>query len=136
MYDHLLVPLGPELQSNTVALDEAAEFAEEVGSSISLVYVWPTEKDREMHKESSEENPEPIQHALEYLDDSFDVDHDTESGEIGDEIVEKGYKVNADAIVMGTNASTGMKRLVIGSITEEVIRKTELPVVAVNHHEK
>lgn len=135
MYDKILVPLGPELTSNTAALDEAADFAQQSGSSLHLLYVWLNDEERDDHIENDEQkHPEPIQHALGYLDESFDIECYTESGATSDTIVEHAYDIDVDAIVMGTNAATGVKRMVLGSITEEVIRKSSLPVVAVNYH--
>lgn len=134
MYDELLVPVGPELTSNSAALDEAYKFADELDSTIHLLYVWTTDDERKRHMESADEHPEPIQHALDYLDDDFSIRCKTESGDTADKIVEMGDKYKVDAIVMGTNASTGLKRVALGSVTEDVIRKTELPVVALNYH--
>lgn len=150
MYDSILVPVGPELTSNTAALKEAGELANELGSSITVLYVWIDDDEREMH-DSGDEQPEPIKHALAYLGEKqggfgedfgesfggatdFDVTTRTVSGETADAIVDAAAEDDADVICMGTNAATGVKRVVLGSITEATIRKTELPVIAVNYH--
>ena len=136
MYDDILVPVGPELTSNQAALDEAAMFASDVGSTLHLLYVWLNDDEKDEHMSSDNQHPEAITHAMEYLDDSFDVLCYTVSRKnTADAIVEQGYGLNADAILMGTNASTGVKRMVLGSITEATIRKSTLPVIAVNYHD-
>lgn len=150
MYDSLLVPVGPELSSNTAALDEAGELASELGSSVTLLYVWLDDDEKQEH-DSKNEQPEPIRHALSYFGENnsvsgrdfdvsfdgltdFDVATQTVSGGTAEAIVDTAEDSDVDAIVMGTNAATGVKRMVLGSVTEETIRKTKLPVIAVNYH--
>jgi nucleotide-binding universal stress UspA family protein len=40
-------------------------------------------------------------------------------------------QLNADLIVMGTHGKTGVRRLVLGSVAEQVIRHADCPVVTV-----
>jgi nucleotide-binding universal stress UspA family protein len=49
-----------------------------------------------------------------------------------DAIVEQACDTGADLIVMGTHGRTGLRRLIIGSVTEAVIRLATVPVIAVN----
>jgi nucleotide-binding universal stress UspA family protein len=46
-------------------------------------------------------------------------------------IIEQACEVGADLIVMGTHGRTGFRRLLVGSITEAVIRLATTPVIAV-----
>jgi Universal stress protein UspA and related nucleotide-binding proteins len=46
-------------------------------------------------------------------------------------ILAQARESNADLIVMGTHGRSGVRRLVIGSVTESVMRKAEVPVIAV-----
>ena len=46
-------------------------------------------------------------------------------------ILEEARRWTADLIVMGTHGRTGLPRLVLGSVTEEVMRKTSVPVLAI-----
>ena len=50
---------------------------------------------------------------------------------VADVIVAQARKVKADAIVIGTHGRRGVKRLVMGSDAEEVVRRTPVPVVLV-----
>jgi universal stress protein A len=49
-----------------------------------------------------------------------------------DAIIEQACDTGADLIVMGTHGRSGISRLLIGSVTEAVIRLATVPVVAVN----
>lgn len=53
-------------------------------------------------------------------------------GSAADQIVFYAENNNYDLIAMSTQGRNGMKRTVIGSVTEEVIRTTSLPVLTVN----
>src|SRR5438105_4493735 len=47
-------------------------------------------------------------------------------------IVEQACDTGADLIVMGTHGRTGLRRLIVGSVTEAVIRRATVPVIVVN----
>ena len=47
-------------------------------------------------------------------------------------IHDQAAEAGCDLIVMGTHGRTGVRRLVIGSVTETIIRTSAIPVVAVN----
>jgi nucleotide-binding universal stress UspA family protein len=44
-------------------------------------------------------------------------------------------RVKADAVVMGTHGRTGLGRVVLGSVAEEVMKKKDVPVVLVHSPE-
>ena len=46
-------------------------------------------------------------------------------------ILEAAKEFGADLIVMGTHGRTGVRRLVLGSVTEEVLRQARCPVLTV-----
>jgi nucleotide-binding universal stress UspA family protein len=46
-------------------------------------------------------------------------------------ILDAAAELKADLIVMGTHGRTGFRRLVLGSVTEEVLRKAPCPVLTV-----
>lgn len=48
-----------------------------------------------------------------------------------DAILHAATKAGADLIVMGTPARRGLRRLFLGSVTENVLRRAECPVLAV-----
>jgi nucleotide-binding universal stress UspA family protein len=50
-------------------------------------------------------------------------------GDTVDEIVRAADRTDADVIVMGTHGRTGVKRIVIGSVAEKVVRLSPVPVL-------
>jgi nucleotide-binding universal stress UspA family protein len=56
---------------------------------------------------------------------------DVLEGSPAHEIVERANKTSADLIVMGTHGASGFERLVMGSVTEKVMRKALCPVMTV-----
>jgi universal stress protein A len=53
------------------------------------------------------------------------------SGDADDEIVGYAEEIGADMIVMGTRGLTGLRRLVLGSVAESVLRSAPCPVLVV-----
>jgi nucleotide-binding universal stress UspA family protein len=49
-----------------------------------------------------------------------------------DSILEQASESGADLIVMGTHGRTGIKRLLVGSVTEAVVRLAPVPVLAIH----
>ena len=52
--------------------------------------------------------------------------------DVGDIIVDAAREEGAELIVMGTHGRTGVRRLVLGSVAEHVLRHADCPVVAVH----
>ena len=48
-------------------------------------------------------------------------------------ILDQASEAGCDLIVMGTHGRTGFRRLVVGSVTESIVRMSTVPVIAVNH---
>jgi universal stress protein A len=51
-----------------------------------------------------------------------------------EEILNFARRENADAIVMGTHGRSGLKRLLMGSVAESVLRGARCPVIVVREH--
>jgi nucleotide-binding universal stress UspA family protein len=70
------------------------------------------------------------------IDETLDVPvtcEVTEAPDIHKEILVRGEQLPADLIVMGTHGRSGFQRLVLGSVTEKVLRKAKSPVLTVPH---
>lgn len=52
-------------------------------------------------------------------------------GDCAEVILAEAVEHRADVIVMGTHGRTGVKRLLLGSVAERVLRRAEVPVVVV-----
>jgi nucleotide-binding universal stress UspA family protein len=50
-----------------------------------------------------------------------------------DEILRFAAEHGADVIVMGTHGRTGIRHLIAGSVTERVVRASDLPVLTIRH---
>jgi nucleotide-binding universal stress UspA family protein len=51
------------------------------------------------------------------------------------EIIRFAKEMNIDLIVMGTHGHTGLTHVLLGSVTEKVVRKAPCPVLTVRHPE-
>jgi nucleotide-binding universal stress UspA family protein len=69
--------------------------------------------------------------AEKYASDAVQPETVVEEGFIADVILGFAENQKADLIVMGTHGRRGLDRLVIGSVTERVLRKSPQPVLAV-----
>lgn len=55
----------------------------------------------------------------------------TETGDPADKLVEVAAELDADIIVIGTHGRTGLKRILLGSVAEVVVRRAGCPVFVV-----
>lgn len=55
---------------------------------------------------------------------------------IAEKIIEQGQTWKADLIILGTHGRTGLSRLLLGSVAEDVARKSNIPVQLVKAEEK
>jgi nucleotide-binding universal stress UspA family protein len=54
-----------------------------------------------------------------------------QDGEVAKRILEQAREMSADLVVLGTHGSSGFERLVLGSVTEKVLRTAPCPVLTV-----
>lgn len=59
----------------------------------------------------------------------FDVSLNIRFGNPSDEIVEAARSEGADIIAMATHGTTGLRRLVLGSVAEQVLAQVNIPVL-------
>jgi len=59
------------------------------------------------------------------------IEHRLLEGNAANVIVESAEETGADLIVMGTHGRSGLSRLVMGSVAEEVLRRAPCPVLTV-----
>ncbi len=70
---------------------------------------------------------------LRRFDDSVPVECLLREGDPPTEILRLAREESCDLIVMGTHGRSGFRRLLMGSVAEEVLRKAPCPVVTVKH---
>ncbi len=61
----------------------------------------------------------------------LEVTHFNEFGSTADGILACSKEFKADLIVIGTHSRTGFDRLIMGSVAEDVVRHSEIPVLVV-----
>ena len=66
-------------------------------------------------------------------DARLNVDHHLLEGDPTDEILKAAKDKAVDLIVMGTHGSTGLSRLLMGSVAENVLRRAPCPVLTVRN---
>jgi nucleotide-binding universal stress UspA family protein len=64
-------------------------------------------------------------------DQRIAYEHHLLEGDPAEKILELAQKEHADLIVMGTHGTTGLARLLVGSVAESVLRKAPCPVLTV-----
>ena len=69
-------------------------------------------------------------------DSAVKVEHRIVDGEASEEILKVASAEGVDVIVMGTHGSTGLTRLLMGSVAENVLRKAPCPVLTVRQPAK
>lgn len=59
------------------------------------------------------------------------LDHRLVEGDPSEEILRMAKETGCDIIVLGTHGRTGLKRLLMGSVAEQLVRKAPCPVLTV-----
>lgn len=68
--------------------------------------------------------------------DGVSAEYCVEFGPPVDQIVKYAKENDVDLIVMGTHGRTGLRRMLMGSVAEGVVRKAECPVLAIKTDSK
>ena len=81
-----------------------------------------------------EENPlGALRIATELAQDNYEVD--VTMGDAGTEILLVARRLRANLIVMATHGRKGVRRLILGSVAERVVREAPCPVLTVRPQE-
>jgi universal stress protein A len=130
MYERILVPLTQH-GSDEVVLEHAGSLALLTGGHVTLMHV--------VHSHSRDESAYLEEQMRGYLGRSVDrlqtrgvtVTARVVAGEPADAITQVAHDIGADLIVMATHGHSEVRHLFIGSVTEDVIRRSETPVLLV-----
>lgn len=71
--------------------------------------------------------------ALKPADARIAVERKLVEGDVPYEIIRLAEELGSDLIVMGTHGRTGLGRLLMGSVAEQVVRKATCPVLTLKH---
>lgn len=150
MYTRILAAIDGS-RASRLALDEAVKIARTSGASIVAAYVvehTPQLVDvGAVYQGEGSASPEAIEAAtaaLEEADGLFKsqgvqgtsraVDAYGES--VASVIARVADECEAELIVMGTHGRHGVRRVLLGSVAESLLRSVDLPVLLVRHEEK
>jgi nucleotide-binding universal stress UspA family protein len=125
------------------ALSHATALAQESGATLLIVHVEepPTAYGTgEMYYGIPEPDNDTLNTMLEAVvptDPRVHYEHRLAIGNPADEIVRLAEEENVDMIVMATHGRTGLKRWLMGSVAESVVRYAKCPVMTFKapHHE-
>ena len=139
MYDRLLVPTDGSPESFE-AVDEAVSLAAAVGADLAALFVVDTRDYSTLPEgkwlslaDELEREGERALATVERRADAAGVAVSTAivRGIPHEAILEHAAETAADVVVMSTHGRTGIDRFLLGSVTENVIRSTDLPVLVV-----
>ena len=121
------------------ALRWATVLARDTGATLIIAHVEEPPMaygGGEMYFPSEEGDREELRRALVKIvptDPKVRFEHKLLVGDPASAIVEAAEEENADLIVLGTHGRTGLTRLLMGSVAENVVRKAKCPVLTVKH---
>jgi nucleotide-binding universal stress UspA family protein len=139
MYERILLPTDGS-ESAAAALDHALDISRQYDAELHVLHVVSAAyaeagpghttaiEALETHgKETLEEIAERARNA------GVMVTTEQRHGEPHRVIVEYADDSDADLVVMGTHGRTGLQRYLLGSVTEKVVRTSDVPVLTVRH---
>lgn len=140
MYDRILVPTNGSDQQAVVS--HALNLAELADATVHALYVvdekalnyQPSESGRKETRSVRQEEGEQATRSIAQAGGERGIEVVTaiEEGSPAETIVGYADEEDADMVVMGTQGRSGIDRYVLGSVTEQVVRKSEVPVMTVN----
>lgn len=137
MYDRILVPTDGSPGTSRV-LTHAVGLAERFGATLHGLYVLDARNRgleggmdalRESLRSEGEHATERVRARAE--DAGVDVTTALREGTPHEEILEYAEAEGIEAIVMGTHGRSGVGRVLLGSVTERVVRLSPVPVLTV-----
>ena len=127
------------------ALEYAFNLAAETGGSVAVLNVYHVPlpagevplmliSPHEILDRTNERLKELVSAAQIAFSDKFTVSSSTRQGFAAEEIATAAGEMNADLVVMGTQGATSSIAALLGSVTVEVMKKTQVPVLIIPLH--
>ena len=142
MYKHLLLPIdGSDLSA--LAIDQCMQFAKCMNAKVTGLHVSPefnvitlqtemVEDTREQFKKDSEAHAAQYLAAVKKAADEAGVLRDTihvVGNQTHEAIISAARQNGCDVIVMASHGRSGLKGLLLGSVTQRVLAHTLIPVL-------
>jgi nucleotide-binding universal stress UspA family protein len=124
---NILVPVDFSEQS-TMAVNYGLSLAREFGAGVVVAHIAPF--DRKLYEAAKVRLLELIPMDLR---ESLHFETVVKSGDVQDEILGIVADRNIDLVVMGSHGRGYLPRMVLGSVTESMLRKLPVPVLTVSH---
>jgi nucleotide-binding universal stress UspA family protein len=137
MYERILVPVdGSEMSA--AALDHGVALAERLGADVHVLFVADTARDSvtvvgtDLVDALEREGESVVEEATDRYD-GRGVTFVTAvlQGDPAETIVDYADDRDVGAIVVGTHGRAGLRRTLLGSVTDRVVRTATVPVVTV-----
>ncbi len=139
MFDRILAPTDGSSECEA-ALACAFDLARSHDASLRAMYVvdaasyggLPLETAWEGISETlHEEGRRAVERVRELAPSDLTIDTAVREGRASETIIEDAERADCDLIVMGTHGRGGIDRLLLGSVTETVVRRSPVPVLTV-----
>ena len=135
MYDTILLPFDGS-EGAAEVLHHASEIAHWAGATIQILYVADTTRDSVTVVEGQtvdvleQEGEDVVEEAAQTLD-TLGISYDTDvvQGNPAPTIVEYADRYDQDLVVMPTHGREGISRSLMGSVSEKVVRLSDVPVL-------
>jgi len=137
MYDEILVPTdgSPEAEA---AVEHAVDIAATYGARIHVLYVVDTspyatlDATETVVEDLQEEGEEAVEYVTAAAEDAgVETQGTVTTGNVHESITTYAHANDIDLIVMGTHGRRGLDRVLVGSVTERVVRTADAPVLTV-----
>lgn len=143
-YQNILVPIDGSKTSHS-AIKTAAELAKAFGSKVTAVFILTIDpfvgvefldtkgQAADMSNKAHHLSQEIIDeaHAL-FSKEGIEIETKIVEGQvIHKEIVKAAEETHADLVVMGSHGRTGIKKLMLGSVAQNVLGEIHIPVLIV-----
>ncbi|QLD89561.1 universal stress protein [Natronomonas salina] len=152
MYERILIPTDGSDVAET-AIDQALDLAERYGAEVHALFVVDTDSlsltlggeqlDRieQGRFDEMEEVKAKAEEATGYVAEraserGLDVVEHVSAGRPHEMVAQYAEGHGIDLVVMGSHGRSGVRRALLGSVTERVLRGTDVPVLVVDAREK
>lgn len=137
MYERILLPTDGSDASNP-AVEQAIGLARETGAELHVLFVVedipyaPEMMDDQVEGQLREIGEDAIENIRKRADEAgIDIVEAIREGAPHNSILGYADEEDADIIVMGTHGRSGLDRYLLGSVTERVVRTSDIPVLTV-----
>jgi nucleotide-binding universal stress UspA family protein len=130
---HILCPFDLS-EPSAIAVAQAFAIARSTGARVTALHVLQSDQSDEQPSRSYLEVLTQWLAGRQLSDDQSAVELVTRHGRPAQQILNAAQSLAVDLIVIGTHGSSGVDRLVLGSVTEKILRKASCPVLTVPPH--